>query len=165
MNLFQQVTVSENWHTMPFKHSNLSRIAKNSSILQWDFLLILIYLSLHISTAFTYTFEQMILFIYSLLTVVKILRSSEFVRKPSPFTSIFRKACNNSSSLVAGSFLQMSQKSSKVNSSVQYIHCVHSLTRSHQGGGDMRHMPFETGTEQSTLKEIMVKELTFSTTP
>ena len=45
------------------------------------------------------------------LTVVSVLLSSLFVIKPSPLMSIFLNALIRSSSVVAGSFLQMSTNS------------------------------------------------------
>jgi len=50
-------------------------------------------------------------------TVVNIFRNSELEIKPSPLTSILRKALIRSSSVVAGSLRHMSQKSSNVSDS------------------------------------------------
>ena len=64
----------------------------------------------------TFTDKQVI------FTVVSIFRSSELEIKPSPLTSILRNALIKSSSVVAGSLRQMSQKSSKVIASTHRAH-------------------------------------------
>jgi len=51
-------------------------------------------------------------------TVVNIFRNSELEIKPSPLTSILRNDLSKSSSVVAGSLRQMSQKSSNVSTSI-----------------------------------------------
>ena len=81
----------------------------------------------------------------AVFTVVNIFLSSELETKPSPLTSILRNALSKSSSVVACSLRQMSQKSSKVSVSTYTTHIQRFCGHYRSTTGNSRHPELRTG--------------------